>query len=187
MDEQVRADEQKTFEEFASTPGTPVASICAALNVWRAKHGLRELSLDTVRKRTTRFRAANNIAQHRTNAPWTADELETIAILVDENTNAGLAYKSFMGVHPKSGHTETSVYDKFVRVRRTRTHAPAKHRNRAVQSSPSVTQMLNHAKLVHAAEAMREVFVEKMGASQATDANYVSVLDLCAYLVGLKR
>lgn len=185
MDEQVKADEQKTFEEFASTPGTPVASICAALNVWRAKHGLRELSLDTVRKRTTRFRVANNIAQHRTNAPWTADELETIAILVDENTNSGLAYKCFMDVHPKSGHTETSVYDKFVRVRRTRT--TTKHKNRASHNSPSVTQMLNHAKLVHAAEAMREVFIEKMGASQATDANYVSVLDLCAYLVGLKR
>ena len=47
--------------------------------------------------------------------------------------------------------------------------------------------MLAHAKLVSVAEAMREVFVEKMGVSQATDANYMSALDLCAYLVGLKQ
>lgn len=185
MNAQTKTDEQKTFEEFAGVAATPVADVHAALNVWRTKHGLRALSVDTVRKRTTRFRSANGIAQHRTTAPWTDDELETIDLLVRDNTNSSLVYTAFKKVHPGSGHPESSVYDKFVRVRRTR--VPVKRRLRVQADGPSVTQMLAHAKLVSVAEAMREVFVEKMGVSQATDANYMSALDLCAYLVGLKR
>lgn len=185
MNEQVRTDEQKTFEEFASVGGTPVADIHAALNVWRAKHGLHELSLDTVRKRTTRFRTLNNIEQHRATAPWTPDELETIDLLVGENMRSTDVYVAFKKVHPKSGHPESSVYDKFVRVRRSR--VPVKRRLREQSGGPSVTQMRVPLKLVGVAQAMREVFVERMGVSQATDANYMSALDLCAYLVGLKR
>ncbi len=179
-----KEDEQKTFEEFAAVSTNKTADIHKALNVWRGMHGLPEQCYDTVRKRVSAYRKSNGMAQSHKNA-WTPSELETVQLLVDEAIPARDAYNAFKKVHPASVHPEVGVYDRFVRIRRG--SKPVSTVQTAKPSAPpSVTEMLQHAKLVTVATEMRKVFVEGM-ARQATDANYKAALDLCAYMTGLER
>lgn len=178
-----KEDEQKTFEEFAAVATNKTADIHKALNVWRGMHGLTEQCFDTVRKRVSVYRKNNGMEQAHKNA-WTPSEMETMQLLVDEAIPARDAWGAFKKVHPTSAHPEAGVYDRFIRLRR----GAAKSATVSKPSAPpSVTEMLQHAKLVTVATEMRKVFVEGMGIRQATDANYKAALDLCAYMTGLKR
>lgn len=187
----LKEDEQKTFEEFAAVSTNTVTDIHTALNVWRQKHFLSQHHFDTVRKRVSAYRNKNNIPGHKTKEVWARSELETMQLLVDDNTEAGDVYGVFKKAHPDSRRTEVAVYDRFVRIRRatkktTKAPSPPTLPKKPV-SPPSVTEMLQHAKLVDIATSMRKVFVDGMGAASATDTNYKKVLDLCAYMTGLKR
>lgn len=187
----LREDEQKTFEEFAAVPTNTVKDIHTALNVWRQKHSLSQHHFDTVRKRVSKYRNENGIPGHKTKEVWTRSELETLQLLVDDNTEAANVYDIYKKAHPDSHRTEVAVYDRYVRIRRATKKIvkapspPALPKKPA--SPPSVTEMLQHAKLVDIATSMRKVFVDGMGSANATDANYKKALDLCAYMTGLKR